>query len=80
MTDTPPEIERMVREKIMARSGEERFVMGAQMFDAARAMMRASFPPDLSKAELKQRLFERLYGESLSPALVREKPDKSYGQ
>lgn len=62
MTDTPPEIERMVREKIMARSGEERFVMGAQMFDAACEMIRASFPPGLSDAEKKQRLFQRLYG------------------
>jgi hypothetical protein len=79
MTDTPPEIERMVREKIMARTGEERFVMGAQMFDAAREMMCASFPPDLPQAEWKHRLFEHLYGGSLSPALVREKPDKSYG-
>jgi hypothetical protein len=80
MTDTPPEIERMVREKIMARTGEERFLMGAQMFDAAREMMCASFPPDLPQTEWKHRLFERLYGESLLPALVREKPDKSYGK
>src|SRR5436190_8116686 len=29
MNDTPPEVERMLREKFMARSGEERFVMGA---------------------------------------------------
>ena len=70
----------MVREKIMARSGADRFVMGALMFDAAREMMCASFPPGLSKAELNRRLSERLYGETLSAALVREKPDKNYGQ
>lgn len=80
MNDTSPEVARLVREKIMARTGEERFVMGVQMCDAARAMMRASFPPGLSAAELKQRLFERLYGEALAPLLVREKPDKSYGK
>jgi hypothetical protein len=62
MTDTPPEIQRMVRERIMARSAEERFVMGAQMFDAALAMVRASFPSDLSETEGRLRLFERLYG------------------
>jgi hypothetical protein len=72
MTDTPPEIARAVREKIMARSGEDRFVMGAQMFDAAREMILASFPANLSRDEVKQRLFERLYGEALSPAQVRE--------
>jgi len=64
MTDTPPEIERMVREKIMARSPEERFIMGAQMFDAALEMIRASLPPDLPAAERKRRLFQRLYGDS----------------
>jgi len=79
MIDTPPEIERMLREKIMARSGEERFLMGARTFDAAREMICASFPPDLSVAEWKRRLFERLYGESLPPALLRETPDKSCG-
>ena len=61
MTDTPASVENMVREKLMARSGEERFIMGALMFDAAREMILASFPPGLTEAELKQRLFERLY-------------------
>ena len=36
MNDTSPEVKVMVREMMMARSGEERFVMGALMFDAAR--------------------------------------------
>ena len=65
MTDTPPEIGKMVRDKIMARSGEERFVMGAQMFDAARAMIMASLPSRLSKAEQKRQLFKRIYGTTL---------------
>ena len=80
MTDTRPEIERLVREKLMARSGEERFVIGAQMFDAAREMICASFPAGLSDAEVKRRLYERVYGETLPPAVVREKPNKSYGK
>jgi hypothetical protein len=61
MTDTSPEIERMVRDKIMARSGEERFIIGAQMFDSALAMIHASFPPGISEPERKRLLFERLY-------------------
>ncbi len=46
MTDTPPEpeIDRMLRDKIMKRSGEERFIMGAQMFDSALEMVKASLP------------------------------------
>ena len=63
MTDTSPEIEQLVREKIMARSSEERFIMGALMFEAARTMVCASFPTGLTGAERKRRLFARLYGE-----------------
>jgi hypothetical protein len=65
MTDTPPEIERMVREKIMARSGEERFIMGAQMFESAMEMAKASLPPGLPIAERRRRLFKHIYGKEL---------------
>ena len=46
----------------MSRSGAERFIMGAQMFDAARRMALASLPSGLPPEELKRRLFERIYG------------------
>jgi hypothetical protein len=62
MNDTPPEVEEMVREMMMRRSGEERFVMGALMFDAAREIIIASLPRDLPPQEFKRRLFERIYG------------------
>ena len=65
MTDTPPEIERLLRDKIMARSGEERFIMGAQMFDAACEMAKASLPRGLSEPERRRQLFKRIYGEEL---------------
>jgi len=65
MTDTSPEIAEMVRARLMALSGAERFRMGVQMFDAARRMVLASLPADLTEAERKHRLFERLYGEPL---------------
>ena len=65
MTDTPPEINQKVREEIMARSAEERFVMGARMFDAAIEMVRASLPEGLPKAEHRRQLFKRLYGMEL---------------
>lgn len=61
MTDTLANVERMVIEDLTARSGEERFAMGALMFDAAWGMNLASFPPGLSEPELKRRLCERLY-------------------
>ncbi len=65
MTDTSPEIAEMVRVRLMALSGAERFRMGAEMFDAARRMALASFPCDLTETERKRRLFHRLYGETL---------------
>jgi hypothetical protein len=65
MTDTPPEITEIVRQKLMARSGEERFLMGARMFEAAREMVLASLPAGLSPEELKRQLFQRLYGQPM---------------
>ena len=62
MTDTPPEIEDIVRQRLMARSGSERFVMGTRMFDAARSVILASMPTGLSSHELKRQLFQRIYG------------------
>ena len=62
MNDTSPEIERRFRQMIMARSGAERLIMGASMFDAARAIVLASLPKDLPEEDLKQKLFERIYG------------------
>jgi hypothetical protein len=67
MNDTPPEIAEMVRARLMALTGAERFRMGAQMFDAARRMVLASLPSGLSETEHKRLLFERLYGEPLPP-------------
>ena len=65
VTDTSPEIARMVHERLMARSNEERFLMGVEMFDAARKMVLASLPEDISEDERKRQLFERIYGEPL---------------
>ena len=53
----------MVHDRLMARSGAERFLMGSQMFDAARQMVIASFPADFAEPDRKRRLFEGIYGE-----------------
>ena len=45
MSDTPPEIAEMVRSRMLALSGAERFRMGVEMFEAARRMVLASLPP-----------------------------------
>jgi hypothetical protein len=58
MTDTPPEIAALVRQRLMARSPEEGFMMGV-------AMVLASLPPGLSPEETKRQLFQRIYGQPL---------------
>lgn len=65
MNDTPRVIAEMVRTRLLARSGAERVLMGSRMFDAARAMVLASFPSGLSEIEVKGRLCERLYGNEV---------------
>lgn len=65
MTDTTEEIRQLVRKQIMARSPAERFVMGAEMFDSAVAVVKASLPADLCSSEYKRQLFKRLYGLEL---------------
>ena len=56
----------MVREKIMSRSGEERLIMGSQMFDSALAIIKASLPKNLSEAEQRRLLFKRIYGKEMN--------------
>ena len=65
MNDTDPEIEQLVRRRLLERSGEERLIMGSRMFDLAKAMILASFPPELTPLEIKERLCERLYGNEI---------------
>jgi hypothetical protein len=63
--DTTPEMHARHVDMLMARSNEERFLTGIRMFDAARAMVIASAPQNLSPAEFKVWLYQRIYGEPL---------------
>jgi len=73
MKDTSPEIEKMVRDRLMMFSGADRFRIGAEMFDAARRMVLASLPAGLSELERKRKLFERVYGEGLPTEACRSR-------
>lgn len=74
MSDTSPEIAEMVRARLMALSGAERFRMGVETFEAARRMVLASLPPGLTESERKRLLFRRIYGEDLPCAMVASWP------
>jgi len=62
MDDSIPEIKEKMREMMMSRTGSERVIMGASMFDSARLIVLSSLPKDLPEEELKRKLFERIYG------------------
>lgn len=80
MKDTSPEIERMVRERYLAMSPEERFLIGCQMFETARTIVLASFPPGLSAEEVRRRLCERFYGARVAAAVYGPARDSAQPQ
>ena len=65
VADTSPEVAAIVRDRIMKLSGAERFVIGARMFESARAIVLASLPGNISEPERKRMLYERFYGGRL---------------
>ncbi len=67
MDDTTAEVKRYVRARYAQMSGAERMLIGARMFETARILVLASFPPGLTESERRRRLCERFYG-----ALARE--------
>jgi hypothetical protein len=69
MNDTLAEIDEKLHQMMMARSGAERMLMSASMFDAARAIVIASLPTNLTEDEFKRRLFERTYGAPIEDFL-----------
>ena len=62
MNDTSLETAALVQARLIAKTGEERFLMGVRMHEAARRMVLASFSPDLTDQERKRLLFQRFYG------------------
>ena len=62
MRDTTPDLEAMVRVRYQAMRPGERVVIASGMFETARAIALASFPPGLPHAEVRRRLCERFYG------------------
>ena len=72
MNDTSPVAEQIVRERMMAIPSEERFLMGAAMFEAARTMALASAPKGLSSSELRSFLLRRFYSTDFSANRLQE--------
>ena len=62
MKDTPPEINEFFHQRMMALSGERRFLMGMSMLATTRQMILSSLPTTLSHQERMLALYHRLYG------------------
>jgi hypothetical protein len=63
--DTDPKIAKLVRQRLMERSGAERVMMASDMFETAKAMVLASLPTGLTEIEIKGLLVERIYGDEV---------------
>ena len=63
MNGTPPEVEEKLREFYMQTSGAERPKMASDIFESARAMVRASMPPGLTPEKEWEFIFRRTYPE-----------------
>jgi hypothetical protein len=62
MNDTTPDIEKIVRDRYLQMTGEQRFLIGIQMFETARTFALSSLPQGLSEKEKRLHLCERFYG------------------
>ena len=68
MTDTPPEVEDAYTAMFARLTGHDRLRMVSDMFETARALVIADIratEPALSPAEVRVRLFSRLYADDL---------------
>jgi hypothetical protein len=70
--DTAPEAAELFHRLLMSRSGADRVRMACDMFDTAKALMIASFPPEVAgnPAERRVAMLLRLYGADLAPAFL----------
>ena len=71
MDDTPRHVLDLQRELLRQHPPGARVAMASAMFDAARALMLASFPAGQSHAERTYALLLRTYGDELSEATRR---------
>lgn len=71
MNDTHPEIGKVYRKILMERSGPERFRMGLEMYEMAKAIMLAGLREE-SEVDIESRAFLRLYGDEFEGRELRE--------
>jgi len=66
MNDTSPEAKKIQDDLFAKLTGEERMLMGLEMFETAKKIVLSSFPEDLPENEIRKKLFLRFYGNDFS--------------
>ncbi|MBI5446423.1 MAG: hypothetical protein HY900_35065 [Deltaproteobacteria bacterium] len=66
MNDTTAEAARVYRDLLLSRTGADRFRMGCEMFETAKAFVLAGLRAQ-GEEGLQERLFLRLYGRDYEP-------------
>ena len=68
MNDTVPHFSRIVAERHLAMTPEERLRAASDMFDTARAIVESSLPAELTGHDRRLALVRRIYGDEVSAA------------
>ena len=75
MSDTSPEIERMVTQHYQRMTPEERMKIASSMFDTACEIVESSLPPELVGRERRLAFIRRMYGDELPEAALQAYAD-----
>jgi len=70
VSDTSPEMERMVAERYQQMTPEQRMKIAASMFETARTIVESSLPPTLTSRERRLAFARRMYGDELPEAAL----------
>ncbi|MBL1141721.1 MAG: hypothetical protein HND53_06780 [Proteobacteria bacterium] len=73
MNDTAPEIARQVHQRYMEMDGQQRLLIGMEMFETARKIAISSFPENITEDEKRRLLCERFYKGLSEKAFPKEK-------
>lgn len=71
MNDTSLEVAALFEDLIMAKSNEQRLLMGCSMYDTAKQIVRSAIynqHPQITPEEMKKQIFLRFYGLDFSQA------------
>ena len=66
MEDTTQAAQQLVRDIVMSKTVEERFLMCAEMYEDAKEFARIGMPEGLSSVEQEEFIFRRIHG--MTPA------------